>query len=162
MDLHEAAGEGNLWYNAEFLDVIFAVDARDNHQWSSLHAAAYHGYVDIVRDLLKAGADINVRNDYQETPLHIAARGGDKNVVYELLKAGADSNACDGCQCTPLWYAEKRDLLDVVQLLKDWLYYQRGIAKLGSTSAQVKDHTIEQIHEIAEQERKKEQEANNS
>jgi ankyrin repeat protein len=52
-----------------------AVDARDRHEWTPLHMAAWHGYRDVVRALLEGGADPNAADEGGETPLHKAARG---------------------------------------------------------------------------------------
>jgi ankyrin repeat protein len=61
-----------------------------------LTAAAQHGHVDIVRDLLQHGADPNLRDSGSEyphdTPLSTGAKSGELEVCRVLLEAGADPN----------------------------------------------------------------------
>src|SRR5262245_46631445 len=59
--------------------------------WTGLHEAAKHGYVDIVRFLLEQGADPNAREKGDNThPLHWAAAQGHLDTVRVLLDAGGD------------------------------------------------------------------------
>uniref|UniRef100_A0A8C5PEM3 Uncharacterized protein n=1 Tax=Leptobrachium leishanense TaxID=445787 RepID=A0A8C5PEM3_9ANUR len=50
--------------------------SKSNLGWTPLHLACYFGHVQVVEDLLKAGADVNVLNDMGDTPLHKAAFTG--------------------------------------------------------------------------------------
>jgi len=42
------------------------------HEWTALHLAAHGGHLDIVRDLVEAGADIFQRNTSNQLPRHCA------------------------------------------------------------------------------------------
>ena len=56
-----------------------------------LHSAAYHGYADIVKVLIDAGAEVNTAESrYGFTPLAYAARSGSVEVIKLLIDAGAD------------------------------------------------------------------------
>ena len=48
--------------------------------WTALHEACNHGWFDVARQLLNAGADVNVRGLENDTPLHDAAINGHTKV----------------------------------------------------------------------------------
>jgi ankyrin repeat protein len=54
--------------------------------------ASENGHVDVVRDLLDAGADIHDMDDYA---LRYASQNGHDDVVRELLAVGANVHVCD-------------------------------------------------------------------
>ena len=66
--------------------------------------------LDMVGDLVKAGAKVNARNKKRQTPLHLAANanvgGSDVSSEVEtlLLDSGADMKAQDVFGRTPLHY----------------------------------------------------------
>ncbi|HEY6990300.1 MAG TPA: ankyrin repeat domain-containing protein [Bryobacteraceae bacterium] len=85
-----------------------------------LHRAAAFGPVQMVRDLLKAGANVNARDGRSLTPLHFAVATDypSKQICETLLQAGADVNARDSTGETPLDWAEKFAYPDIVQALQ--------------------------------------------
>ncbi len=53
--------------------------------WNVLHNACYHGFEEIVFELLKAGANINMKSANGEwAPLHLAAYKGHSNGIISL------------------------------------------------------------------------------
>ena len=61
---------------------------RDHAGWTPLHEACEHGYEEIVRLLVEAGADLNDRGGDQcggMTPLHDAAQWGFIGIVKFLV-----------------------------------------------------------------------------
>jgi len=58
-----------------------------------LHRAARHGYLDIVRLLVKSGADSNIRDSGEMTPFDLAVDNGKTTVARLLVKCmrGVDS-----------------------------------------------------------------------
>ena len=76
--------------------------------------------VEIVRELIKAGADVNARDHYQRTPLMYAASAGSTEVVRELVKAGADLTAVSVEKQTALAFAAARpDHEELVKILRE-------------------------------------------
>lgn len=55
-----------------------------------LVVACTFGYLDIAKELVKAGADVNLRDDF-DSPLTAACKEGHLNIVEWLRKAGADT-----------------------------------------------------------------------
>jgi len=76
------------------LQALSAADTVVNQRMSdgttALHWAAYNGNMDLVEELLDAGADANARNDYGSTPMAEAAVLGNLDIIRELFNAGAD------------------------------------------------------------------------
>ena len=79
-------------------------------------------HVEVVRELLAAGADLNKASMYGWTPLYLASREGHVEVVRVLLAAGADPNKASNNGTTPLQQAEKRSHNDCVLLLRSALF----------------------------------------
>jgi ankyrin repeat protein len=100
-------------------------------QVTALHNAAAFGPVEIVRELLKAGAKVNARDSRGLTPLMfaLAADNPSLEIVQTLLQAGADANARDTSGETPLDWAEKFGYPDVIAALN------KSGAKRGVTYA---------------------------
>ena len=48
--------------------------------WTPLHEACNHGWPDVARQLLRAGANVNVQGYENDTPLHDAAINGHQKV----------------------------------------------------------------------------------
>lgn len=90
---------------------------------TALHHAAEQGYLDIAKELLKAGANPNIQQKgthYAEgdTPLHKAASGGYADLVRLLLDAKANPNLSNQTfGRTPLHYAVESRSEAVVKLL---------------------------------------------
>ena len=56
------------------------------------HLASCHGYVEIVRFLLDAGADVNKMDKHGMTPLHEALKSGHDEVAEVLKSHGGEIN----------------------------------------------------------------------
>jgi ankyrin repeat protein len=84
--------DGALKVAALLLDAGADVNQRGVNDWTPLHRAARHGYLDMVRLLAERGADVNARTRCDEfyTPLMEAAAEGQVAVIEYLLSRGAD------------------------------------------------------------------------
>jgi len=96
---------------------LTARDERSNLGWTSLHAAANYGHVEISRLLLRYKADSNAHCRDGRTPLHIASGVGRVDVARLLLEHGADVNARGDSRNTPLFAASMYGRLEVARLL---------------------------------------------
>jgi len=76
---------------------------------AALRRAAHNGHLEIVKELLAAGADVHAEDD---AALRRAAEYGRLEVVKELLSAGADVHAWDDCA---LRWAARNGHLEVVK-----------------------------------------------
>ena len=87
-----------------------------------LHLAAYHGWMDVVIELLTTyNSSANRKDDRGQTPLHYAANNGHKEVVMFLIT----KQKCDpmsktnplSCAWTPLHFACAKGHLSTAQYL---------------------------------------------
>lgn len=85
-----------------------------------LMAAAPYGSVDLIGELLKAGAKVNAKDVRGMTPLMlaVASETQDVNVVKLLLEAGADANVKSAAGETALDWANKFGSRPVIAELK--------------------------------------------
>jgi len=75
-------------------------------------------YLDLIKNLIEAGADVNAKNDHGETPLLRAALYDSPEVIKIFIKAGADVNVKNKYGYTPLMHAKERpDASDIIKIL---------------------------------------------
>jgi ankyrin repeat protein len=94
---------------------------------TALHIAAASYQVEIVRQLITAGADIQARNRHGDQPLHSAAVGSPGSSAWNppaqaatiicLIQAGADPNAIDKRGVSPLHRAVRTRCAAAVRTL---------------------------------------------
>lgn len=88
---------------------------------SSVHAAAEHARVDLLRVLIERADGTRLLNAFEnaETPLAVAARAGHADTVRYLLSVGADVNANDASHIgeTALCHAVSEGHTDIVRIL---------------------------------------------
>jgi len=94
-------------------------DLEDDHGYTALHHACWHGALDCARLLLEARADSNRGTAGEgETPICLASRRSHVDVVNLLLREGADKDKANNENgATPLQAASARGHLAVVRLL---------------------------------------------
>ncbi|CAE7705495.1 Pdk1 [Symbiodinium sp. CCMP2456] len=86
---------------------------------TSLHVAALHGHLGVVKQLCSARASLEAAMRVGSTPLLAAAQAGHSEVVRFLCQAEADLNVATGNKDgeSPLMAAVLRDHAEVVQVL---------------------------------------------
>ena len=86
---------------------------------SPLNIAIAKGELEIVKELIKAGADVNKIDKFMKTPLSYAIdETNDMRIIQELIKAGADVNGRVMGHYSVLWLAECDHNHKVVEELK--------------------------------------------
>lgn len=91
-ELVEAAKEGDWSHVRKLLEDSAPVNTVYGDGSAALHWASYHDNLDVVSELLSAGADVSAKTDLGVTPLWLAAENGNAAIVEKLLAAGADAN----------------------------------------------------------------------
>ena len=79
-----------------------------------LICAAISGHVQVVCELISAGADVNGKNSDEQTALHKASRWDHSSVVMSLIEVGANVNEQDWWGMTPLMVAADWGQVEVV------------------------------------------------
>ena len=83
-----------------------------------LHMVVYEGNLELVQDLIKAGANIESLDSDGSTPLYTASEKGHNEIVQELLKNGAKINV--ECQNnSPLLIAIDNEHVETALILVD-------------------------------------------
>lgn len=115
--------------------------------WTPLMAAARSGHVEIVADLLRAGADIDqIDNDGKNALMLavVANRAGlTSNAIFELINARINVNVIDRWGDTALIYAAWTGSLDVVQTL---LAFGADFRVIDNTNYSALDRAIANDH----------------
>jgi ankyrin repeat protein len=63
---------------------------RPDNGYSPLHMASFSGYIEMVQELITAGAEVNMQAKGAETPIAFAVRSSHFDAALVLLGAGAD------------------------------------------------------------------------
>ncbi|KAL7751827.1 hypothetical protein RI367_002827 [Sorochytrium milnesiophthora] len=95
----------------------YDVDKRDRSGRSRLFKAAVKGQIELVNELIQAGANLNMKDNAGWTPLHEAVTEKQVAIVEILLRAGANPNMQGLGGDTPLHDAVDVENLQLVKLL---------------------------------------------
>lgn len=94
---------------------LFSKKAKE----TALLSASSHGYLPIVKLLIKNGVHLDCEDSGKNTPLNSAVRGGHREVAEFLLTCGASINGVSQAQ-PPLIQAVSYDQSESVKLLLEW------------------------------------------
>ena len=116
MDLWTACKEGNLERVRQLIQDGRDVNTTigDRFGTTPLICAAVWGHVQVVGELIRAGARVNAKDNSKQTALHWASWGGHSSVVTTLIEAGANLNEQDEDGMTPFIEAADRGHVQVV------------------------------------------------
>lgn len=98
---------------SHFMDINYFNGYRDE----ALIEAAKKGHVDVMEELINAGADVNYQNNFGQIALVEAAKNGHVGAVKKLLQAKANVNAADQNGQTALSIARRLDNADLLREL---------------------------------------------
>lgn len=116
--LSVAAEEGFLDSVRLLLKYNALIDAQNTTFLSTaLMLAAMKGRLEVVRELIDAGADINAVNKMGASVLFYAASSGQLDVVMELLERGADITPVTAHGETALSVAVRKEYTEIAQLI---------------------------------------------
>lgn len=101
---------------ADLLAQRVDVNTRQPDGTTALHWAVRWDALEMVDQLIRAGANVNATNRYNITPLALACINGSAAVVEKLLQAGADLNAAPNGE-PPLMLAARTGDFETVKLL---------------------------------------------
>merc|ERR550514_1973605 len=93
----------------------------DTEGWAAMHYAATHGRVEAVNQLRVWGALFDGRTKHGRTPLILAAEQGNQQICEVLRECHAMIAAVDSEGQTALTVARKRDHLELVEYLDEWV-----------------------------------------
>jgi uncharacterized protein len=104
IDLHYAAGEGDIGRLRELLRGGSDPNHQDDQGLTPLHFAAVHAQPDAARVLLEAGAQVDVEDSWGNHPLARAVMSsrGACELIRLLLDAGADPEHANHSGNSPL------------------------------------------------------------
>ncbi len=122
--LFSAVNSGDAAAVKHLLSAGAAVHECDEAGWTPLARAVYnpevkHGYIEVVRALVEAGANIEATISYGIRPLMLAAGYGEAEIVQYLLQSGADVTARNEGGLTALMMVKQKHYVDVINLLHE-------------------------------------------
>ena len=100
---------------------------------STIHAAAFVGYLEKIRSFMEGGTDIGTKDEDGQTPLFTAVYGGHVDAVRFLLDNGANVNEKDEKGSTSLHYAIWHHRNEIARLLIDRGADVQVIGRFGFT-----------------------------
>ncbi|MGH8671404.1 MAG: ankyrin repeat domain-containing protein [Burkholderiales bacterium] len=91
----------------------------DKKGWTALIYAAFNGHLEIASVLLESGGNVNAATDNGSTALMMAARQGHLEMVKLLLQHGADKNLRSDSGASARDYALKANNTDIARLIRE-------------------------------------------
>lgn len=116
-----------------------------------IHAAAFLGNTEVIRQHVNAGTDLNKKDEFGSTPLNTATVFGKTEVALILIEAGADVNALNNEGSTPLHTAAFFCRPEIVQALLDKGVDKTVKNKYGSTALESVAGPFDAVKAIYEQ-----------
>ena len=105
VNIHVAAGEGNVGEVKAYLKAGGIIDKRDADRWTPLMLAVREGHIEVARQLLRSGASLEAKDGDKWTAMHVAAANGHPQCCQLLLDRGGNPRAVDENKRTPLHWA---------------------------------------------------------
>jgi ankyrin repeat protein len=84
---------------------------------TALIIATRNGHLQVVRELIRAGADVNQSDTHDNVPIFWAAMHGFLEIANALIQAGADVNKKNSANQTAVFFATQHNQNDVLRLI---------------------------------------------
>lgn len=91
-----------------------ALRIKDSNHHTPLYRAIRKGYNKVILEIAKKGGCINTKSVDGTPPLISAIKRGNSPAALALIKYGADIQAKDKHNQSAIWWAEKKEMTDVV------------------------------------------------
>ena len=104
-----------------------APSAQEVSNYKGLHAAAHHGDMAQIEQLIRANADMSALDRNRRTPLHVATFAKQREAIQALAKAGADLNTLD---------ADRYDAVTIASVADDEVTLKL-LLQLGASAKQI-------------------------
>jgi ankyrin repeat protein len=146
---HEAASGGLVEIVNFYISLYpeqFDIDIADAYGHTALDNAATENRIDVITNLVSAGADCNTQDIGGRTPLMEACRLGREEILGILLRAGVDVNARETTGNTALHYAvysQRPNVARVLLALPDIRKNERN--RLGRTPLMAATERFDQL-----------------
>ncbi|XP_031115860.1 potassium channel SKOR-like [Ipomoea triloba] len=98
-------------------DITFHIEKQEAELALKVNCAAYHGDLNQLKTLIRAGADPKQKDYDGRSPLHLAASRGYEEIALYLIREDVDLDAQDNFGNTPLFEAIKNGHDRVASLL---------------------------------------------
>ncbi|HEU4688311.1 MAG TPA: alpha/beta fold hydrolase, partial [Vicinamibacterales bacterium] len=115
-------------------------------EYSPLGIAAANGYVEVMQQLLDAGAHIDYRDRFGDTALMAAARSGSLEAVTLLVSRGAQTSIADADGLTAFDWADRMGRTSIVEVLGP----AKGVRPLAKKRLKGSDPGRDSVHTAAE------------
>ncbi len=120
--VHLAAQANDLRALLEAIGQGVDVNSLTDDGWTALHFAAYKGFEDIVKALIKAGVNIDIQGKiYNRTALHYAVHQDNLAIVKIILAYNPDLSLTDKGGETVLDIANRNGFVAVAAELNNFL-----------------------------------------
>ncbi len=97
-------------------DVQVDIDKDKDFCYSLLNSSSHHGYIPILKQLMKHKINLNILTDGY-TPLMVAVEGKQTEIVKFLIQNNANVDVCNESNWTPLMDAIYSEEYDIAKLL---------------------------------------------
>ena len=155
-DPNTSLTSGETWVHAaiegdcsrETLQVIINhgadVNATNKNNVTSLMRACYKGNMDVINELLNAGADPNIADSLcGKTWIHWAVKGGcSKETLQAIINLGADVNATNEYKSTALMMACEIGNIDAINVLLN----AKADSNIANTNSNIWIHNANPHH----------------
>jgi ankyrin repeat protein len=119
-DMEKEEGIGSFFhtkYGNRGADIDINWQNPEDNGKTALIIATRNGHLEVVRELIRAGADVNQSDTHDNVPIFWAAMHGFLEIANALIRAGADVNKKNSGDQTAVFFATQHNQNDVLRLI---------------------------------------------